>query len=85
MVLVLVCMDDVFYRGRFGVVGKVLQLVAKTGLKLNLAKCIFLANSLEYLGHEVSAAGIRPGKQKAQAHSAADSLKPGINSQNRFV
>lgn len=46
---------------------KVLQLVAEAGRNLNLAKCTFLADKLEYLEHEVNANGIRSGERKIQA------------------
>ena len=48
---------------------RVLQLVADAGLKLNLAKCSFLKGKLEYLGHEISGDGVRPGDKKIQAVS----------------
>ena len=46
---------------------RVLQLVADAGLKLNLAKCSFLKGKLEYLGHDISGDGVRPGDKKIQA------------------
>ena len=48
---------------------RVLNLVAEAGLKLNLSKCSFLKGQLEYLGHEVSAAGVQPGTRKVRAVS----------------
>lgn len=54
-------------RNNLVLVEMVLQLVAMAGLKLNLAKCIVLEDKLEYLGHEVSAAGIRLGERRVQA------------------
>lgn len=42
---------------------QMLELVKKAGLKLNLAKCSFLQTHLEYLGHEISANGVRPEKK----------------------
>ena len=44
-----------------------LNLVAEAGLKLNLVKCRLLEEKLEYLGHGISATGIRPGERKVQA------------------
>ena len=46
---------------------RVLQLLEDTGIKLNLAKCSFLKGKLEYLGHEISGDGVRPGENKIQA------------------
>ena len=48
---------------------RVLQLVADAGLKLNLAKCSFFKGKLEYLGHEISVDGVRPGDKMIQAVS----------------
>lgn len=45
----------------------VLDLVEKAGVKLKLSKCLFLQDRIEYLGHEVSAGGIQPGRRKIQA------------------
>lgn len=47
----------------------VLQLIHKAGVKLNLKKCSFLMDKLEYLGHEITAGEIRPGQRKIQAVS----------------
>ena len=41
--------------------------MADAGLKLNLGKCSFLKGKLEYLGHEMSGDGVRPGDKKIQA------------------
>ncbi|KAF5284720.1 hypothetical protein FQR65_LT13422 [Abscondita terminalis] len=46
---------------------QVLTLVENAGVKLNLSKCSFLMCRLEYLGHEISAEGIQPGKRKTVA------------------
>ena len=37
-----------------------------SGLKLKLSKCHFFKESLTYLGHEVSAAGMLPGQEGIQ-------------------
>ncbi|VEN50974.1 unnamed protein product [Callosobruchus maculatus] len=47
--------------------GNVLQALKNAGFSLNLKKCHFLQDKLEYLGREVSAEGIRPGIQKVEA------------------
>ena len=36
-------------------------------MRLNLAKCVFMATSVEYLGYHVSADGIRPSEAKKLA------------------
>lgn len=45
----------------------VLEALRVAGFSLNLAKCFFLQSKLEYLGQEISAEGIRPGKRKVEA------------------
>lgn len=45
----------------------VLRLFADAGLTLKLPKCFFFCSSVEYLGFEISANGIRPGERKVQA------------------
>jgi hypothetical protein len=62
---VFVYMDDILVPSKSHVehrqdVKKVLERLAKHGLVLNREKCVFSAASVEYLGHEVSAKGIRP-------------------------
>lgn len=42
----------------------VLQLLDKANLTLNLLKCEFLMETVDYLGYEISASGIRPGDKK---------------------
>lgn len=46
---------------------KVLQLLEGANLTLNLAKCEFLMDKVDYLGYEISVAGIRPGDKKIQS------------------
>lgn len=41
----------------------------KTGLTLRLDKCVFLAESITFLGHEISANGIEPGDRKTKTIS----------------
>ncbi|KAK9703421.1 Reverse transcriptase (RNA-dependent DNA polymerase) [Popillia japonica] len=45
----------------------VLDLLQKEGLTLNLKKCHFLQENVEYLGFEVDAKGVRPGERKTEA------------------
>ncbi|PZC75624.1 hypothetical protein B5X24_HaOG205900 [Helicoverpa armigera] len=46
---------------------EILQLLQKADLKLNLSKCNFLKDKINYLGYEISAAGMRPGSEKIQS------------------
>lgn len=45
----------------------VFQLLQNSGLTLNINKCSFFQENLEYLGYEISEMGIRPGKLKINA------------------
>ncbi|POM59836.1 putative Transposase [Phytophthora palmivora] len=62
----LVYLDDIviFTRGRIErhvvQVATVLERLARAGLTLKLKKCTFAAESMEYLGHVLSADGVRP-------------------------
>lgn len=46
---------------------EILDLFRAAGLTLNLKKCHFLMQSINYLGFEISEAGIRPGRNKIEA------------------
>lgn len=43
---------------------KVLQLLTRANLKLNLKKCSFLKNTATYLGYDISSGSIQPGQAK---------------------
>lgn len=45
----------------------ILKLLEKANLTLNLAKCEFLKDKIDYLGYEISAYGVRPGNKKIQS------------------
>jgi hypothetical protein len=45
----------------------VLQRFQDHNLKLNLRKCIFATDTVQYLGHTLSPAGVSPGKDKTAA------------------
>lgn len=47
----------------------VLHKLKSENLKLNMNKCSFLQSKITYLGHEISADGIRPGESKLAAVS----------------
>jgi hypothetical protein len=48
---------------------EILLSLRKANLKLNLSKCNFLQNKINYLGYEISSAGMRPGEAKIQCVS----------------
>jgi hypothetical protein len=48
-----------------------LDRVGKANLRLNLTKCIFGAWEVEYLGHTITSAGIKPGTDKSDAMRSA--------------
>ena len=69
---VLVYIDDVLIKGvtreeHLRAVEEVLARLEQAGLKLKRSKCFFMLPSVEYLGHEVSAEGLRPTKEKVRA------------------
>ena len=53
---------------------RILSKLEKHNLKIKLAKCKFLQQELEYLGHIVSLQGIKPDERKVQA--IRDARKP---------
>lgn len=55
------------------VVQKVLDRLRKFGIHVKKTKCAFMTNSVTYLGHQVSAEGLRPTAEKVQA---IQELKP---------
>ncbi|CAH2220104.1 jg14835 [Pararge aegeria aegeria] len=62
-------LDDVLIFGRDPTeclerLEEVLHLIEKANLTLNLSKCYFLRNTIDYLGYEISAAGVKPGEKK---------------------
>ena len=54
---------------------KVLSKLAESGLRLKKAKCIFMASSVEYLGHRIDREGLHPTDAKVQAINEAQSPK----------
>ncbi|OWY95251.1 Gag-pol fusion protein [Phytophthora megakarya] len=62
----LVYLDDIVIYTRGGIEQHVVQLacvlqrLSEAGLTLKLKKCHFAMSSMEYLGHELSAEGVRP-------------------------
>lgn len=63
--------DDVLVYGRdidecLNRLEKILNLLEDAKLTLNLSKCQFLRDQIDYLGYEISAKGVRPGTKKIQ-------------------
>lgn len=46
---------------------EVLSALKGAGLMLNLSKCHFFCTSIDYLGYEITAEGVKPGKKKVDA------------------
>ncbi|XP_048002638.1 uncharacterized protein LOC125239165 [Leguminivora glycinivorella] len=46
---------------------EVLQMLEEANLTLNLSKCSFLREKIDYLGYEISAEGVKPGEKKVQS------------------
>lgn len=42
----------------------ILKLIEKANLTLNLSKCQFLMEDIDYLGYQISSAGMQPGEKK---------------------
>lgn len=67
----LIYLDDIIVYGRnakehnFNLL-KVLKAIKSNGIKLNPDKCNFLKTEINYLGHNITSAGIFPDKQKLQ-------------------
>jgi hypothetical protein len=45
----------------------VLKIFKSAGLTLNLEKCLFLSEKIDFLGYEISYEGVRPGQKKIQS------------------
>ena len=54
------CVHSKDLEGHFGALEKVLEAHLKAGLRLQADKCQLFRDSIEYLGHEISARGVRP-------------------------
>ena len=58
-------LDDILISGRsleepLKILEEVFRCLEEHGIRLNRAKCIFLQEGLEFLGHWIDAHGIRP-------------------------
>ena len=73
---VCVYIDDILVTGEtdqehLSTLDKVLTRLAEAGLKLKQQKCHFLKPSVEYLGYNISAEGLRPTAEKVRAMAEA--------------
>ena len=71
---VLVYLDDIMiysktFEEHLKQVDRVLELIIEAGLKLKPSKCTFLKDEIKYLGHTISAEGIRGNDEKIKAIS----------------
>ncbi|KAL5510827.1 hypothetical protein EMCRGX_G006433 [Ephydatia muelleri] len=69
---VVVYLDDILVSGSteaepLHTLDRVMSRLEEHGLHLKLSKCVFMAPSVEYLGHHISADGIRPSEGKKRA------------------
>ena len=69
---VVVYLDDILITGKteeahLTALGEVLKRLSDAGLRLKKNKCVFLATSVDYLGHCVDAQGIHPTAEKVRA------------------
>ena len=75
-----VYVDDILVTGasieeHLHTLDKVLSKLGESGLRLKKAKCIFMASSVEYLGHRIDREGLHPTDAKVQAINEAQSPK----------
>ena len=72
MANVCIYLDDILIAGKseeehLNLLGEVLTCLEAAGVKLKKQKCAFMQHSVEYLGHNISAKGIRPTQEKIRA------------------
>jgi hypothetical protein len=73
---VCIYLDDILVTGEtqeehMKCLDKVLTWLEEAGLRLKKHKCEFMLESVEYLGHSISAEGLRPTEQKVRAITEA--------------
>lgn len=69
---VTVYLDDVLITGEteeqhLSALEEVLKRMSKAGLRLRKDKCVFLAETVQYLGHQIDAQGLHPVAEKVRA------------------
>ena len=69
---VVVYLDDILITGRtkaehLATLDKVRQTLSDAGLRLRQDKCVFLAPSVTYLGHQIDTQGLHPVQEKIKA------------------
>ena len=67
-----VYLDDVLVHSKdleshVGHLREVLKLLSDAGLRIRLQKCHLASNTLDYLGHRISASGLEPSPKKTEA------------------
>ena len=77
---VVVYLDDVLLTGpsvneHLSTLNKVLQKLGDAGLKLKKSKCVFMADSVTYLGHRIDSQGLHPLEEKVKALQAVPDPK----------
>lgn len=69
---VCVYLDDILITGKteaehLQILDKVLSRLQEAGVRLRQSKCVFMADVIQYLGHTISAQGIKPTDRKVRA------------------
>ena len=70
---VLCYLDDILITGaskeeHIGNLDKVLSRLQEYGIRVNTAKCVFLQNSVEYLGHIIDSEGLHTSPKKTRPY-----------------
>ena len=68
----LVYIDDIVifsrtFKEHIGHLAEVLKCLKEAGLKVKISKCQFAQNSVKFLGHIISAEGVRPNPEKVKS------------------
>ena len=71
-----VYIDDILVTGateaeHLQILEKVLTLLCEAGVRLRRDKCAFMLKQVDYLGHSISAEGLKPSEEKIRAISQA--------------
>ena len=69
-------MDEILITGKtddehLDNLSKVLERLGDSGFRLKRSKCVFLLPSVDYLGHTITAEGLKPNEKKVQAIKSA--------------